>query len=63
MGGFIDNGKPPANLLLDALEGELSRRFGLKKAIRSLKRRASRPCPDLEELVGQVDFVVEGIAL
>lgn len=60
--GFIDNGKPNFNHLVDDLAELLKSRHGVKATVKHSKRTASIPAPDevMEDLAGRCDLVITG---
>jgi len=59
--GFIDNAKPNFQFLVDDLEAELTRRFGIK-AVRKHRKPGQVPVDPhaLKELAGTCDAVITG---
>ena len=60
--GFIDNGKPNFNHLVDDLAELLVSRYHVATIIKRRKRGPSVPAPEamIEELSGQCDAVITG---
>jgi hypothetical protein len=60
--GFIDNGKPNFNYLVDDLARLLIDEYGVAAAIKRRKRGPSVPAPEsmMKELVEQCDAVIAG---
>ncbi len=59
--GFIDNAKPNFQFLVDDLEAELTRRFGIK-AVRKHRKRGQVPVDSqvLERLAAECDALIAG---
>lgn len=60
--GFIDNGKPNFNFLVDDLGELLKSRHGVKSTVKYSKRSASIPASEevMKDLAGQCDLVITG---
>ncbi len=60
--GFIDNGKPNFNFLVDDLAELLRARYGVAAIVKRRKRGPSVPAPDaiVNELAEQCDAVITG---
>lgn len=60
--GFIDNGKPNFNHLVDDLAELLKSRYGVRSTVKHGKRTASIPAPEevMEDVAGQCDLVITG---
>ncbi|MBI4191835.1 MAG: hypothetical protein HY525_15005 [Betaproteobacteria bacterium] len=60
--GFIDNGKPNFNYLVDDIAELLVSKYGVATVIKRRKRGPSVPAPDMmiKELSGQCDAVITG---
>ena len=60
--GFIDNGKPNFNYLVDDLADLLMRKYGAAAVIKRRKRGPSVPAPQqmMSEIVAHCDAVVTG---
>lgn len=60
--GFIDNGKPNFNHLVDDLADFLVARYGVAAIVKRRKRGPSVPAPDpvVNEIAGQCDAVITG---
>jgi len=60
--GFIDNGKPNFDHLVDDLAELLKSRHGVKSTLKRSKRAASIPAPEevMKDLAGQCDLVITG---
>lgn len=61
--GFLDNGKPNANLLLERIEELLSTRFQFKEVVRRRKPDAASGASHflIEELAEKCDLVINGV--
>lgn len=60
--GFIDNGKPNFNYLVDDLADLLVSKYGVRAVIKRRKRGPSVPAPEsvLKEIAEQCDAVITG---
>jgi hypothetical protein len=60
--GFIDNGKPNFNWLVDDLADVLQAKYGVRTVVKRRKRGASVPAPEvvMKEIAGQCTAVVTG---
>lgn len=58
---LLNNSKPNVEYFLAAIEDEL-RRGGDYEILNVTKPRSAGPCPDLEALATQCDFVVNAVA-
>ena len=61
--GLLDNGKPNANRVLDAIAELLQERYQVKEIIRLRKNNVSAPAPQaiMEELAEKADVVIVGV--
>jgi hypothetical protein len=62
--GMLDNHKHNTDKVLDRLQHRLSQRYGDARFVRVKKPEAGKPAPGrmLEDLAGECDAVVTGIA-
>jgi hypothetical protein len=58
---LLNNSKPNVEYFLEAIEQEL-RRGGDYEILNVTKPRSAGPCPDLEALATQCDFVINAVA-
>jgi hypothetical protein len=60
--GFVDNGKPNFNFLVDDLSEQLVAHYGVKSVIKHQKRQASSPASDevMNDLSERCDLVDTG---
>jgi hypothetical protein len=60
--GFVDNGKPNFDFLVDDLAELLVRNYGVKSIVKHKKRRASCPASDetIQDLTEQCDLIITG---
>jgi hypothetical protein len=61
--GFLANGKPNADALLDAVEAVLTERYAFREVVRAAKPNVSRPAPAeiAQQLVDRCDLVITAI--
>ena len=59
--GFLDNGKPNADVFLSRVEELLCERFAVFQAIWQRKRHGGRPVEDLDDLAKRCQVVVNGV--
>jgi hypothetical protein len=60
--GLLDNSKPNVAIFLQALETRLGERSGSYEFIRATKPRSAMPCPGLDALAAQCDYVINAVA-
>ena len=61
--GFLANGKPNADALLDAVEAVLRERYAFREVVRAAKPNVSKPAPAeiAQQLVDRCDLVITAI--
>ena len=61
--GFLDNGKPNADMLQERFEELLKQSYNIAGVVRRRKISAQQgaPKPYLEELAAQADFIISGL--
>lgn len=59
--GFLDNGKPNADLLLDKVAEIMGQRYRFAEVVRQQKRTVGGARPEIIDRLAQCDLVINGL--